>query len=70
MNFFTFRLPVIIVDYKFMEEIIIYTHSDCLLKDNGPNHPEKRERLEIVLKSIKEIFNIKSCYQRSTTSRS
>jgi len=36
-------------------EIVVYTHSDCLLKDNGPNHPEKKERLEIVLKSIKEI---------------
>ena len=59
-EFLYFRLPVIIVDYKFMEEIIVYTHSDCLLKDNGSNHPEKRERLEIVLKSIKEIFNIKA----------
>ena len=38
-----------------MKEIAIFTHSDCLLKDNGPNHPEKKERLEIILKTIKEI---------------
>ena len=38
-----------------MEKIVVYTHSDCLLKDNGSNHPEKKERLKIVLKSIKEI---------------
>jgi acetoin utilization deacetylase AcuC-like enzyme len=41
-----------------VKEIVVYTHSDCLLKDNGPNHPEKKERLEIVLKSIKEISSI------------
>jgi len=41
-----------------MKEIVVYTHSDCLLKDNGPNHPEKKERLEIVVKSIKEINSI------------
>ena len=41
-----------------MTEIVVYTHSDCLFKDNGPNHPEKKERLEIVLKSIKEIGSI------------
>ena len=41
-----------------MEEIIVYTHSSCLLKNNGTNHPERKERLEIVLKSIKEIKEI------------
>ena len=41
-----------------MEEIIVYTHSSCLLKNNGNNHPERKERLEIVLKSIKEIKEI------------
>ena len=41
-----------------MEEIIVFTHPDCLIKDNGLNHPEKKERLEIVLKSIKEISSI------------
>ena len=38
-----------------MKKIIVYTHSDCLLKDNGPNHPEKKERLQAVLKSIQNI---------------
>ena len=38
-----------------MGKIIIYTHSDCLAKDNGLNHPERRERLEIVLESINEM---------------
>ena len=44
-----------------MKKIIVYTHSDCLLKDNGPNHPEKKERLQIILKSIQDInsFDIK-----------
>ena len=38
-----------------MKKIIVYTHSDCLLKDNGLNHPEKKERLQAVLKSIQNI---------------
>ena len=43
-----------------MKKIIVYSHSDCLLKDNGPNHPEKKERLQIILKSIQDIssFNM------------
>ena len=42
-----------------MEEIILYFHTDCLLKKNGTNHPERKERLEVVLKTIKKIENIK-----------
>jgi len=38
-----------------VEKIIVYSHSDCLAKDNGLNHPERRERLEIVLESINEM---------------
>ncbi len=38
-----------------MKKIIVYTHPDCLLKDNGPNHPEKKERLQAILKSIQDI---------------
>ena len=41
-----------------MKEIVVYTHSDCLLKDNGSNHPERKERLEIIIKSIKEISSV------------
>ena len=41
-----------------MEKIIVYTHSDCLTKDNGPNHPERKERLETVLESVKELDSL------------
>ena len=41
-----------------MKKIIVYTHSDCLLKDNGANHPEKKERLQIILRSIQDISSI------------
>ncbi len=33
--------------------MIIYTHPDCLLKFNGQNHPERKERLESIIESIK-----------------
>ena len=33
--------------------MIIYTHNDCLKKFNGHAHPERKERLESVLGSIK-----------------
>ena len=35
--------------------MIIYKHSDCLLKDNGLNHPERKERIDSILKSIEQI---------------
>ena len=41
-----------------MKEIVVYTHSDCLLKNNGSNHPEKKERLQVILKSIQDINSI------------
>ena len=41
-----------------MKKIIVYTHTDCLLKDNGINHPEKKERLQVILKSIQDITSI------------
>ncbi len=39
--------------------MIIYTHSDCQLKDNGFNHPERKERLDTIIDSIKQIKNFK-----------
>ena len=39
--------------------MLVYTHADCLLKDNGYNHPERKERLESILTSIKQIKDIK-----------
>ena len=35
--------------------MLVYKHNDCLLKDNGSNHPERKERLESILKTIKQI---------------
>ena len=33
--------------------MIIYTHNDCYKKFNGPGHPERKERLESIVSSIK-----------------
>ena len=33
--------------------MIIYTHNDCLKKFNGNGHPEKKERIESIINSIK-----------------
>ena len=33
--------------------MIIYTHKDCLKKFNGNEHPERRERLDAIINSIK-----------------
>ena len=40
--------------------MLVYKHDDCLLKDNGFNHPERKERINSILDSIKQIkdFNI------------
>ena len=35
--------------------MLVYKHDDCLLKDNGYNHPERKERIESILDSIKQI---------------
>ena len=39
--------------------MIVYRHNDCLLKDNGLNHPERKERVESILESINQIDDIK-----------
>ena len=39
--------------------MIIYTHNDCLLKDNGSHHPERKERLNSILESIRGIKEYK-----------
>jgi len=33
--------------------MIIYTHNDCFKKFNGQGHPERKERLESIINSIK-----------------
>ena len=34
--------------------MLVYKHSDCLLKDNGFNHPERKERIDSILESIEQ----------------
>ena len=40
-----------------MSNLIFYSHKDCLLKDNGFNHPERKERLDTIIESISQINN-------------
>ena len=42
-----------------MNNLLVITHDDCLLKNNGNAHPERKERLETIVNSIKEINDIK-----------
>ncbi len=35
--------------------MLVYKHNDCLLKDNGFNHPERKERIDSIIESIKQI---------------
>ena len=35
--------------------MLVYKHIDCLLKDNGFNHPERKERIDSILESIEQI---------------
>ena len=39
--------------------MIVFTHNDCLLKDNGEGHPERKHRLSTIINSIKEIQKYK-----------
>ena len=41
-----------------MDNLIFYSHTDCLLKDNGLNHPERKERIETILNSINQIEDL------------
>ena len=44
--------------------MIIYTHNDCLKKFNGHSHPERKERLESILSSIKSS-NLKAEFKEA-----
>ena len=52
-----------------MSDFIVYTHEACLKKDNGTGHPERKERLETILSSIRQIkdlsIEVKSAPQAS-----
>ena len=39
--------------------MVIFKHKDCLLKDNGHNHPERKERINSILDSINQIKDFK-----------
>ena len=39
--------------------MIVFTHGDCFKKFNGIDHPERKERLDSILDSIKQIKNLK-----------
>ena len=41
-----------------MENIRVYSHSACILKENGDGHPERKERLESILESINSIEDL------------
>ena len=45
--------------------MLVYSHTDCLLKDNGFNHPERKERLDSILESIKKIKDIKISFKEA-----
>ena len=46
--------------------MLVYSHRECLLKDNGSNHPEKKERPSSILSSIKEIKDFSINFKEST----
>ncbi len=48
-----------------MKEIIVYFHPDCLLQNNGDNHPERKHRLEVILQMINKIKKIKISIKKS-----
>ena len=45
--------------------MIVYSHPDCLLKNNGFNHPERKERLTSIIESIKTLKDIKINFKES-----
>jgi len=45
--------------------MLVYSHNDCLLKNNGFNHPERKERLDSILESIKQIKDIKISFKEA-----
>ena len=38
--------------------MIVFTHNDCLKKFNGQNHPERKERLDSVINSLKSTSEL------------
>ena len=49
-----------------MNEIIVFTHNDCLLKENGIKHPERKERLDVIIQSLKNLNAKNFFFQKSS----
>ena len=45
--------------------MLVYTHDDCLHKDNGLKHPERKERIISILNSIKQIKDFKIDFKKA-----
>ena len=45
--------------------MLVYKHNDCLLKDNGLNHPERKERINSILESIKQIKDFEIIFKEA-----
>jgi len=48
-----------------MKDITVFSHLDCIAKDNGEKHPETKERLEVILDSIKGISQLNISFKDS-----
>ena len=48
-----------------MNDILIFSHKDCLKKNNGKDHPERKERLETIINSLNEIKNINLIFKEA-----
>ncbi|MDA8942197.1 histone deacetylase family protein [bacterium] len=48
-----------------MEDITVFSHLDCIAKDNGENHPERKERLEVIIDSIKSMSQLNISFKDS-----
>ncbi len=49
-----------------MNDLIVFTHQDCLLKFNGYKHPENANRLKVVNEAIKDLSNKNISIKEST----
>ena len=45
--------------------MIVYTHNDCLKKFNGQNHPERKERLDSIIGSLKTLSDPKINFKKA-----
>ena len=45
--------------------MIVFTHNDCLKKFNGQNHPERKERLDSVINSLKSTSELEVSFKEA-----